>query len=209
MFIVLEGPEGAGKSVQSAQLADFLRGHGLRVVLTREPGGTAVGDAIRTILLQRDELPLASETEALLMTAARAQHVREVLQPALDRGDTIVCDRYVDSTYAYQGGGRQLDLDALRQLQQFATSGLVPDLRILLDLPVRVGLSRRYGGHEEINRIDRESIAFHERVREAFLALAHQDPESWQIIDATADEQQVAAKIQRVVAARLGLAATP
>lgn len=208
MFIVLEGPEGAGKSVQATRLAEWLRARGLTVVQTREPGGTATGDEIRAILLQSDHLHLQAETEALLMSAARAQHVREVLTPALDRGDAIVCDRYVDSTYAYQGGGRMLDMPQLAAIQQFATGGLAPDLCILLDLPVEVGLRRRHGDAEQINRIDRESLAFHQRVRQTFLELAQADPSTWVVIDASAPIAAVTAAIQAAVATRFHLAVT-
>jgi dTMP kinase len=199
-FIVLEGPEGAGKSIQTARLAEWLRSRGCDVRQTREPGGTPAGDAVRTLLLQSDHLHLEPETEALLMSAARAQHVREVILPALQRGEIVVCDRYIDSTYAYQGGGRGLSMDALTAVQRFATGGLDPDLRLLLDLPVEIGLSRRHGDAGQINRIDRAPVAFHERVRATFLDLAQRDPATWIVIDASQDIDAVSAAIRGAVA---------
>ncbi len=204
-FIVLEGPEGAGKSVQATRLAEWLRTLGHNVIQTREPGGTPTGDAIRGILLQSDHLHLASETEALLMSAARAQHVRQVIAPAIEVGAIVVCDRYVDSTYAYQGGGLGLPMDRLREIQAFATGGVLPDLRILLDLSVEVGLARRHGDVDQINRIDRAPIEFHERVRTVFLGLAEADPASWVVIDATKSIDEVTAAIRAAVRDRCGI----
>lgn len=202
-FIVLEGPEGAGKSKQTMLLAEWLRQQGWRVHTTREPGGTPTGDAIRAILLQSDNLHLAPQTEALLMSASRAQHVHERIRPLLEQGTIVVSDRYVDSTYAYQGGGRGLPLSHLRPIQEFATDGVVPDIRLLLDLPVEIGLARRHDDVELVNRIDRAPLAFHQRVREAFLALAAENPASWDIIDASAAIEDVATAIQTAIARRL------
>lgn len=207
-FIVLEGPEGAGKSVQASRMAEWLRVLGHTVVQTREPGGTAAGDAIRAVLLQSDHLHLASETEALLMSAARAQHVREVISPAIAAGRIVVCDRYVDSTYAYQGGGLGLPMDSLREIQSFATGGVMPDLRILLDLPVDVGLARRHGDADQVNRIDRAPIEFHQRVRAMFLELADSAPDSWVVVDATKSIDDVTTDIQAAVMDRCGIGAT-
>lgn len=202
-FIVLEGPEGAGKSIQTGLLAEWLRQQGWRVRTTREPGGTPAGDAIRGILLQSDDLHLAPQTEALLMSAARAQHVHELIIPALNNGEIVISDRYVDSTYAYQGGGRELLIDELRSIQQFATEGVLPDVRLLLDLPVEAGLARRHSDAEQVNRIDRAPLEFHQRVRDTYLQLATKDPASWDIIDASVAIEDVAAAIQMAVAHRL------
>lgn len=202
-FIALEGPEGAGKSIQTGLLAEHLRSNGWQVETTREPGGTPAGDAIRAILLQSDNLHLAPQTEALLMSASRAQHVQELILPALERGTIVITDRYVDSTYAYQGGGLGLPMDQLQPIQEFATGGIVPDVRLLLDLPVEIGLSRRHGDIAQVNRIDRAPLEFHQRVREAYLAMAASQPAAWDIIDASRSIDAVAAQIRSAVNARI------
>ena len=143
VFIALEGPEGAGKSTQAPRIAAALGDRGFSVILTREPGGTAVGEAIRKLLLDQDDYVILPETEALLYAAARSQHVREVLTPALTADSVVVCDRFIDSTLAYQGGGRGLASDLLMRLHDIAADGLSPDLRVLFDLPVLEGLHRR------------------------------------------------------------------
>jgi dTMP kinase len=143
------------------------------------------------------------ETEVLLYAAARAQHVGEVLRPALESGAVVICDRYVDSTFAYQGGGRQLDMSTLESIQQYATGGLAPDLRVLLDLPVEVGLQRRLADAVEVNRLDVAELGFHQRVREAFLGLAAEDPGGWVVIDASATPDQVTTAVLSAVMPRL------
>lgn len=202
-FIVLEGPEGAGKSLQAIHLGEWLELQGWDVLQVREPGGSAAGDAIRGLLLQSDHLHLMSHTEALLLAAARTQLVHEMIIPALERNTAVVCDRYIYSTYAYQGGGRGLPMDELESLQQFATGGLLPDIRLLLDLPVEIGLGRRYADAEQLNRLDRAPLDFHQRVRATYLELAANDPASWDIIDASIAIEDVAAAIQTAVARRL------
>lgn len=207
-FIVLEGPEGGGKTLQTAQLAAALRVDGREVLEVREPGGTPLGDDIRAILLDTKAYAILPEAEALLLAASRAQLVREVINPALDRGAVVLCDRFVDSTYAYQGGGRQMPLEDLMQIQTFATGGLQPDLRILLDLPASVGLARRYAIHESVNRIDRADLAFHERVRDTYLALVEANPDDWVVIDATKPADEVSQAINAAVLAKLGVASS-
>src|SRR5262249_44090333 len=146
--------EGAGKSTQARLLAIRLKSEGLDVVLTREPGGTPIAEQVRKILLDQANCAMLAETEALLYSAARAQHVGDVIRPALERGAVVVCDRFADSTLAYQGGGRGLSMGDLRAVQRLATGGLTPALRILVDLPVEVGLRRRFGAADEVNRLD-------------------------------------------------------
>lgn len=190
-FIVFEGSEGAGKTTQIALLASHLSETGREVVVTREPGGTAVGNAIRDVLLGRDDYAMLPATEAFLLSAARAQHVHDVIRPALTRGCVVLCDRFADSTLAYQGGGGGMDRTELVCLQHIATGDLKPNLRILLDLPVESGLARRHLDANTVNRIDQADLAFHQRVRAAFLALAEEEPETWTIIDASRPVDQV------------------
>jgi dTMP kinase len=201
-FITFEGPEGSGKSTQVAQLAAALREAGWTVVVTREPGGTALGEALRELLLQADA-PLGAEAEAYLMTGARAEHMRQVILPALAAGAVVLCDRFADSTLAYQGAGRGLPIEALRELQQLALGGEWPRLTILLDLPVEVGLARRARSGVR-NRIDRENAAFHERVAAWYRLEAARCPARWRVIDATGDPGVVHTQILDAVSSMLG-----
>ena len=203
-FITLEGPDGAGKSTQAKLLVAAIKKANVRAVLTREPGGTRIGEDIRSVLLGPDSYAMLASTEALLMSAARAQHVGEVVEPALARGEWVVSDRYVDSTLAYQGGGRGLSIDALRQVQEFATGNLQPDLTFLLDLPVEIGLNRRLARAGETNRLDEESFAFHTAVRERFLALATDEPDRWVVIDASQPAMLVWEDIRTAMNDRFG-----
>ncbi len=184
MFITLEGPEGSGKSTQIKRLAIRLEAMGYPVVTTREPGGTPIGDQIRHVLMRMENKELQPRTEILLFLAARAQLVEQVIKPALLDGKIILCDRYGDSTLAYQGYGHGLDLEQLREMLDFATDHLKPDLTILLDLDVKTGLMRKKA-EDEWNRLDAYEVLFHERVREGYLKLAHAEPERWQIVDAS------------------------
>jgi dTMP kinase len=186
-FIVLEGGEAAGKSTQAALLARRLG-----AVLTREPGGTAVGDALRRVLL---DLPLAPipKAEALLMLADRAQHVAEVIEPALARGRDVVCDRYSGSTLAYQGYGRGLGLGELREINEWATGGRCPDVVVLLDLPADVALRRR--GSSSLDRIEAAGEEFLERAQSGFRQLAAADPVRWRVVDATGSVEEVAERV--------------
>lgn len=202
-FITFEGPEGSGKSTQLAALADFLEAHGVPVVRTREPGGTPIGEQIRRILLDHANWAMHPRTEVLLFQASRAQHVEELIYPALTQGKVVLCDRYADSTLAYQGYGRETDLEALAQVVVYATGGLTPDLTLLLDVPVEEGLRRRQPLLQEWNRLDAEALAFHRRVREGYLRLAGQEPERWVIIDARRSVAEVQAEVRQAVVERL------
>jgi dTMP kinase len=184
MFITLEGPEGSGKSTQIRRLAKRLEAMGYPVVTTREPGGTPIGDQIRHILVRLENKELHPRTEILLFLAARAQLVEQGIKPALQDGKIILCDRYGDSTMAYQGYGHGLDLEQLRQMLDFATDHLKPDLTILLDLDVKTGLMRKKA-EDEWNRLDAYEVLFHERVRDGYLKLAHEEPERWRVVDAS------------------------
>lgn len=192
-FITIEGPEGSGKTTQVELLAARLRAAGRDVTVTREPGGTRLGEQLRSILLARHEgvEPTDPLTDALLFEAARRQLVRHVVRPALERGSTVVCARYADSTFAYQGFGAGVPLETLRALDAAATDGLVPDMTILLDLPVEMGLARK--APDDVTRFEAEyDIAFHRRVRDGFLRLAAASPERFVVIDATGRVDDVA-----------------
>jgi dTMP kinase len=190
-FVTLEGPEGAGKTVVAERLRVVLDARGVHVCSTREPGGTPLGERIRTILLEHlpDDAPLDPWTDALLFNAARAQLVRQVIRPALDRGDVVLCARFTDSTLAYQGFGAGLPLDDLRALNAIATGGLEPDLTILLDLPVESGLARKAAG-EQTRFESGFDLSFHRRIRGGFLALAADSPR-FVVVDATAPLEEV------------------
>ncbi|WP_218080269.1 dTMP kinase [Anthocerotibacter panamensis] len=183
MFITFEGGEGAGKSTQIQQVHHWLKEQGFSVVLTREPGGTALGKQVRQFLLARAEEPMAPTAELLLFAADRAQHVAQVLKPALERGDIALCDRYVDSTVAYQGWGRGLDLDELQTINALATGGLMPDLTLWLDVDPALGRERA-GRLRALDRMEQDSLAFHERVRAGFEHLWRTEPQRVVRIDA-------------------------
>ncbi len=187
LFITLEGPDGSGKSTQATLLADRLRARGLEVVLTREPGGTALGEQVRRVLLDVDAAERDTASDALLFSAARHQHVIEVIRPALERGAVVVCDRFADSTLAYQGYGGGVALDDLRGLLRLATEGLAPDRTVLLDLPASAGLDRRMvGSAAELTRFEvdeKMGAEFHERVRRGYLAMVDGEPGRWRVVD--------------------------
>jgi len=202
MFITFEGPEGSGKTRQAAALADFLRQQGYDVLLTREPGGTQIGDQIRAILSDLKNVSMRPRTETLLFQASRAQLVEEVIRPRLETGGLVLSDRYADSTLAYQGYGHCFDLDELRALIRFATGGLSPDLTLLLDVEVETGLRRKMSGGEW-NRLDAYDLEFHRRVRAGFLELARLEPHRWVLIDAGQPPDAVQAAVREVVMERL------
>lgn len=192
LFITFEGPEGGGKTTQLPLLAAWLREQGWDVLTTREPGGTRIGDAVRAILLEPSHTEMRPQTEILLFSAARAQLVGQVIRPHLDRGGAVLCDRFADSTLAYQGYGRGLDLGVLQQITAFAVDRVRPHLTVCLDLPVLEGLRRKRGGSQaEWNRMEREQLVFHQQVREGYLALAAAEPARWLVVDATQPSEVV------------------
>ena len=206
IFITFEGGEGCGKSTQIKLLVAALQERGCDVLQVREPGGTAVGEKVRSILLDKANDGMDSLAELMLYEAARAQIVAEVIRPALDAGKVVLCDRFFDSTIAYQGYGRGLDPEMIGRLNMIATSGLVPDLTILLDMDVEAGLRRAKGvtgGDGEGDRIESAGLAFHQRIRAGFAALAQQHPERIALIDASGDIDTVAAQIAARVDALL------
>lgn len=208
-FITIEGPEGGGKTTQAGRLRQHLEATGRRVHLTREPGGTWLGERLREVLLARTgdgsaaTAPTDPLTDALLFNAARRQLVREIIRPSLQDGTTVICARFADSTMAYQGYGAGVDRQTLQALADIATDGLIPDLTIVLDLPVETGLARKAPG--DVTRFEAEfDLAFHRRVRDGFLSMARDEPDRFVVIDATASVDQVAGAIAAAVDTRLG-----
>lgn len=206
-FIVLEGPDGAGKSLQATRLAEQLRADAHVVTLTREPGGTRLGEQVRQILLDPGPVPRGPVADALLFNAARSQLVPEVIRPALERGELVICDRYATSTMAYQGYGSGVDRDVLATIEAWVTGGLRPDLVLVFDVPVEVGLARRDAGvAAEMTRFEdsgRHDLEFHQRVRHGYLQMAAADPERWVVLDGSGAPDVVAAAVRRVVSAFL------
>jgi dTMP kinase len=201
-FITLEGPDGAGKTSQAEAIRQELADRGIPAVVVREPGGTPAGEAIRGILLDPGAGPISPHADALLFNAARAELVARVIRPALARGEVVLSARFADSTLTYQGFGEGLPLDALRLIQRFATDDLTPDLTVLLDLPVEVGLARKSGA--EVTRFEEGfDVEFHRRVRDGFLALAAAEPGRFVVIDARASAGAVTAAVLRAIDERL------
>lgn len=197
-FITVEGGEGAGKSSNLAFIRSLLEAAGKQVLFTREPGGTPLGEAIRELLLGHKHTGMADETELLLMFAARAEHLRQKILPALDQGVWVLCDRFTDASFAYQGAGRGISLEKISILQQFVQGSLRPDLTLLLDLPVETGLQRA-GRRSEPDRFEREARDFFEKVRAGYLQIAAQEPDRVQVIDASPALPVVQAQISRVI----------
>ncbi len=202
-FITIEGGEGAGKSTMMDRLADWLEYQGHRVVRTREPGGTDLAEKIRAILLDDQHGELSGQSELLLVFASRAQHLEELIRPALARGDTVLCDRFTDASWAYQGGGRQMPVEWISALEQMVHGDLQPDLTLLLDLPVEQGL-KRASRRGEADRFEQESSGFFKRVRQAYLARVKSSADRFEIIDASGDIDQVWSQIESVLERRLG-----
>lgn len=205
-FITCEGGDGSGKTTQIKALENHLTTRGQSCRLTREPGGTSLGELIRQVLLEVGKQPIASPTELFLYLADRAQHVQEVILPAINGGKIVICDRYTDSTLAYQGYGRGIDLRLLRQLNDIADGGVRPDLTLLLDCPVELALSRTaqrqaQAGHQQRqeDRFEREKVEFHEKVRQGFLEMARAEPQRFRIIDASRGIAEVSSEITTII----------
>jgi dTMP kinase len=206
-FITFEGGEGAGKSTQVKLLGEYLREQNVPVVLTQEPTGTPIGRKIGDILFHRGHADMCPETELFLFCAARAQHVREVVRPALAAGKFVLCDRFSDATYAYQAAGRGLDPLFIKTVNDYSAPGLKPDLTLLFDVPAETGLARAnrrdatHGNPSSADRFEKEKRDFHERVRAAYLALARREPERFRVVDAARTIDEIAADVRRHVAA--------
>lgn len=198
LFICFEGPEGAGKSTNLQYLAAALRSAGCEPLLTREPGGTPVAEEIRELLLRQHSEPMASDTELLLMFAARAQHLQRLIRPALARGQVVISDRFTDATYAYQGGGRGIDPQRIADLETWVQGSLRPDLVLLFDVPVDVGLARARA-RSTPDRFEQEQETFFRAVRDCYLQRAAADPQRYRVIDASGDLQQVQQTLAPVV----------
>lgn len=197
-FITLEGSEGSGKSTNLAYLQKQLLAQGVDLVVTREPGGTALGEVIRAMLLDHRNSGMCDDTELLLMFAARAQHLSELIVPALQRGQWVLCDRFTDATYAYQGGGRGIPTERIAALEAWVQGSLRPDLTLFLDVPVALGLERA-SARSEPDRFEREKLAFFERVRTAYLQQAQNFPQRYRVIDAAQPLDEVQRQIDAVL----------
>ena len=202
LLVSFEGVEGSGKSTQVARLRDYLESQGRAVEVTREPGGTPIGEAIREILLDPRNEAMTGTTELLLYEAARAQHVAQRIRPALEAGRIVLCDRFADSTTAYQGAGRGVAPEVVGRLHEVATEGVWPDLTVVIDVPAEVGLARVTQGGP-FDRLEREGLSFHQRVRTGFLRLAEEEPERVKVVDGTRSIDEVAGAIRALVDALL------
>lgn len=194
-FITLEGSEGCGKTTNMAYIEQLLKEAGIELVVTREPGGTPLGETIREILLDSSQTAMSEDTELMLMFAARAQHMHEKIRPALDAGQWVLCDRFVDATYAYQGGGRGISLERIAQLDRWVLDGFKPELTLYLDIDVEQGL-KRAEARAELDRFEREKIDFFERIRSGYLDRVGADPERFRVIDASESLEQVQRSIK-------------
>ena len=202
MFITLEGPEGSGKTSHIPHLVEYLREKGHIVFPTREPGGTSIGEQIREVIHDLKNEEMHPRTETLLYQAARSQIVEQVFKPRLATGEVVISDRYYDSTIAYQGYGHQQDLEEVRALVKYATGGLIPDLTVLLDVDIEVGLGRKKKDNEW-NRLDAYTVEFHQRVRAGYLEMVKQEPSRWVVIDAGREWESVQEELRKVIEERL------
>ncbi len=198
-FISIEGIEGAGKSTQLSFIRDFLETRGRRVVVSREPGGTELGEQIRELLLAPREEGMSEDAELLLMFAARAEHIHQVIKPALERGDWVLCDRFVDATFAYQGGGRGIDRNRIETISDWTLKGLETDLTLLFDLPVAVGQSRVIKRQQEKDRFEQEKAAFFEKIRDCYLQRAEAEPQRIKCIDASRDIEAIQSQLSEIL----------
>ena len=204
MFITIEGPEGSGKTTAVATAVKELEKMGYQIVRTREPGGTPIAEQIRNVILDKNNTAMDQRTEALLYAASRRQHLVEKVWPALKEGKIVVCDRYLDSSLAYQGGARGLGVDNILNVNNFATEGTFPDLTLLFDLQPELGLARiAANSNREVNRLDLEKLEFHKKVRDTFLELAKRYPERFVVIDASQSREEVAKKTLEVMLSRI------
>jgi dTMP kinase len=199
-FITLEGGEGVGKTTNLSFIQQTLESRGLSVVVTREPGGTVLAENLRHLLLENQSEAISEKTELLLMFAARAQHIHNVITPALERGDWVLCDRFTDATYAYQGGGREMDVSLIAWLEQFVQNALRPDLTLLFDAPIELGMQRAKK-RGNLDRFESEKLDFFNKVRNAYLQQARQHPERIKIVDASQTLEQVQSDIQHLLQA--------
>jgi dTMP kinase len=202
-FITLEGPDGSGKTTQAHLLVEWLRDQGYDALLTREPGGTGIGDQIRGVLHDASNRAMSPGTEFLLYSASRAQHVSQLILPSLEAGKIVISDRFADSSLAYQGYGRGLDLEVLHTITVFATRGLKPDLTLYFDIAPGEGLQRRLLSGEEWNRMDSEALAFHQRVRAGYWELIDAEPARWEVIEANRPVEEVQVDVRAAVSDRL------
>lgn len=201
-FVTFEGVEGAGKSTQLGLVREWLLQRGIDPLVTREPGGTKTAEQVRTLLLDSANTGIGADAELLLVFAARADHIAHCIEPALAAGRWVLCDRFTDATYAYQGGGRRLDWERIALLERFVQRGLVPDLTLLFDLPVRQGLARAHA-RSSLDRFEREDLAFFERVRAAYHLVAEQHPGRVQVIPADRSADAIAADVRQCISRRL------